>query len=632
MAFKAETKKVLHLVTHSLYSNKDIFLRELISNASDAIDKVRFESLTNADVLENNSDWKIKITPNKENNTLTISDNGIGMSEAEVIENIGTIARSGTQAFAEILKQQENIKDNPELIGQFGVGFYSAFMVADKVTLITRKAGDSNAIKWECDGEDEYTIGSVTKDSRGTDVILHMNEENKDYLEEWKIKEIVSKYSDYIEFPVSMDVERTEQPRDEEGNIKEGEEPIKTIEEETLNTKKAIWLRDKSEITEDEYHEFYKHISHDYSEPLKYLHYKVEGTTEFSALIFIPKARPMNMMFKEQAKNNVHLYVKRVFIMKESDAILPDWLRFISGVVDSGDLPLNISRETLQEHRVLQIIKKNLVSKLINTFKELRDKEFSTYKEFYEHFGVMIKEGVYTDFEKKEDLLSLLIFNSLKNPDEMITIDKYIEAMPEDQEEIYFISGESKAEVERASHLEIFKEKGYDVLYFVEAVDEIMMQSVFEYKGKKFKNILKGDINLGEKDEKESEELKEKFKSLNDFIKGSLDEYIKEVKVSDRLTSSACCLVGDEHDLSAHMEKLMKAYNKDMPKSKRILEINPKHPILVKMQTMFEDNKENPVLKDFSSILYDQALIAEGSKIPDPVQFNEKISDLMLKI
>ncbi len=631
LKFKTETQKILHLVTHSLYSNRDIFLRELISNASDAIDKARFESLTNADILEGNSEWKIKIIPDKENNTITISDNGIGMNEDEVIENVGTIAKSGTQGFLELAQQAEELKDHPELIGQFGVGFYSSFMAADKVTLISRRAGDKNAaVKWDASGEEEYLLETVTKESRGTDVILHLNEDSKDYLEEYKIREIVTKYSDFIEFPITMDVERTEYPKEEDGKVKEGEEPIKKIEEETLNSKKAIWLRSKDEISSEEYEEFYKHISHDFSKPLTHMHYKVEGTTEFTSLLYLPEKQPFNMLAGDIPKNNIHLYVKRVFITKNDEALLPQYLRFVSGVVDSSDLPLNVSRESLQENRVMMTIKKNLVNKVLNTLTELKDNEFSKYKDFFVEIGGIIKEGVYSDYGNREKLLSLLLFQSSKTEDKQyISLDDYIKNMPEDQKEIFYITGETRAEVEKASHIEAFKEKNYEVLFLVDSIDEIVIQHVTEYKDKKLQSILKGDIDLGKKEEIKKKE--EEYKTFIDFVKGALEERVKEVRLSDRLISSACCLVSDDHDMSVHMEKIMRAYNKDAPKSKRILEINPNHKVIEKMQSLYNQNKEDLQLKDFAELLYDQALITEGSKIPDPDKFSQRLYDLMMK-
>ena len=634
--FKAETKKVLHLVTHSLYSNRDIFLRELISNASDAIDKVRFESLTNKDILENNSDWKIKIYSDKENNTLTISDNGIGMNKEEVVENLGTIAKSGTEAFVN-LAQQGELKDHPELIGQFGVGFYSAMMVADKVSVITRRAGDKNdAIKWECTGEDEYTIDTVTKESRGTDIILHLSDNYKDYLEDYKIRDIVRKYSDYIEFPIVMDVEREETPEpgkllDKDGNETKDVEPVKVIVEDTLNTKKAIWLRDKKEVTEDEYKEFFKHISNDFTDPLVHVHYKIEGATEFVALIYIPSMRPFNLFTKDQPKNNIHLYVKRVFILKNSEAILPEYFRFISGVVDSSDLPLNISREVLQEHHILRAIRKNLVKKVISTLKDLKEKEYDKYKGFYEQFSSMLKEGIISDFENRESLLELLLFRSNKTTDsEYISLDKYIENMPNEQKDVFYITGDSYNDIENASHLEIFKEKGFEVLFFVEPIDEIMASNAITYKEKQFKSVLKGDLDIGEKDEAKSKESSEKYKPLTDYMQKSLEEYVKEVRLSDRLINSASCLVGDEFDMSIHLEKVMKAYNKDLPKTKRILEINSDHAVVEKLKTLFDADNNDPKVKDYIELLYDQALIAEGSKVSDPNRFNQRVYDLIL--
>ncbi|MDH4128321.1 MAG: molecular chaperone HtpG [Spirochaetota bacterium] len=634
--FKAETKKILHLVTHSLYSNKDIFLRELISNASDAIDKIRFESLTNKEILENNSDWKIKIIADKEKNTLTISDNGIGMNKDEVIENLGTIAKSGTEAFVK-LAQQGELKNHPELIGQFGVGFYSALMVADKVTVITRRAGDKNdAVKWECTGEEEFTIDTVAKEARGTDIILHLTEDYKDYLEDYKIRDIVKRYSDYIEFPVTMDVEREEVPKsdklvDMDGKPIEGAKPVKVIVEETLNTKKAIWLRDKNEVTEDEYKEFFKHISNDFTEPLVHVHYKIEGATEFTALIYIPSMRPFNLFTKDQPKNNVHLYVKRVFILKNSEAILPEYFRFISGVVDSSDLPLNISREVLQEHHILRAIRKNLVKKVISTLKDLKDKEYDKYKGFYDQFSSMLKEGIISDYENRESLLDLLLYRSNKTTgNEYISLDRYIQNMPSEQKDIYYITGDSYKDVENASHLEVFKEKGYAVLFFVEPIDEIMATNAIVYKDKHFKSVMKGDLDIGEKDKAKIKEKSEEYKSLTDFMQKSLDEHVKEVRLTERLVNSASCIVGDEFDMSIHLEKVMKAYNKDLPPTKRILEINPKHPVVEKIKTLFEKDNNDPKVRDYAELLYDQALIAEGSKVSDPNKFNQRLYDLIL--
>ena len=504
--FETEVQQLLDLVIHSLYSNKDIFLRELISNASDAIDKIRFESHSNEALLEGNSDWKIKIIPDKAAGTLTISDNGIGMSMAEVEENIGTIARSGTRAFMENIKGK-NLADNPELIGQFGVGFYASFMVADRVTLTTRRAGSKDAgCRWESTGDGSYTIEECDKGTRGTDIILHLKEEAREYLDEWKIRSIVKKYSDYVQYPIVMDITRKE-PAKGRGRqaVIEGGGDIERTTEETLNSMKAIWTRPKSEITDEEYEEFYKHISHDFEKPLKTIHYSAEGVSEFKALLYIPSHKPFDLFLREH-KRGVHLYVKRVFITDNCEALLPDYLRFMKGVVDSSDLPLNVSREILQEDVQIKRIQKNLVGKVLSTLAEMKEKTPEDYLKFYEEFGPVLKEGIHFDFANKEKLQELVLFESSKTEaGNFVSLKEYVERMPEGQKEIYFITGTSRSAVERSPHLEIFRKKEYEVLFMTDPVDEWVSQSLTEYDGKKLKAVDRGDLEARFRRRKEGE-------------------------------------------------------------------------------------------------------------------------------
>ncbi len=633
--FETEVQQLLDLVIHSLYSNKDIFLRELVSNASDAIDKVRFEAHSNESLLEGNADWKIKIIPDKEAGTLTIRDNGIGMTREQVEENIGTIARSGTRAYLENLKSKE-VRDNPELIGQFGVGFYSSFMVADKVVIITRTAGDkSAACLWESTGDGSYTVEECSKESRGTDVILHLKEEMKEYLDEWKVRSIIKKYSDYVQDPIVMDITREEAPQGIDGKPIEGAEKIKKVEEEILNSMKAIWTRPKSEITEEEYEEFYKHISHDYDKPLKTIHYAAEGTSEFRSILYLPSHRPFDLFFREH-KKGVQLYVKRVFITDKCENLIPDYLRFVKGVVDSSDLPLNVSREILQEDVQLKRIEKSLVGKVLSTLAEMKEKDNEQYLKFFKEFGPVLKEGLHFDFANKEKLQELVLFeSSTKGAGELVSMKEYVERMPEGQTEIYFITGTSRSLVEKSPHLEIFKKKGYEVFFLLDPVDEWVAQALTEYDGKKLKAVDRGDLELGtEEERKELEAKKEEqgkqHKGLLEFFSEKLAESVKEVRFSGRLTDSACCLVADDFGMNANMERILKAMNQDVPESKRILELNPDHPLIAVLSELYEKDKEDPRLADYGELLLDQALLTEGSPIKDPLRFTKLVTQLMV--
>ena len=634
--FQTEVKQLLDLVIHSLYSNKDIFLRELISNASDAIDKVRFESHSDESLLENNSDWKIKLIADKTAGTLTICDNGIGMSISEVEENIGTIARSGTKAFMQALKDKADT-NNPELIGQFGVGFYASFMVADKVTLETRKGGAiDSGCRWESAGDGEYTIESCKRETRGTEIVLHLKEEFKEYLDEWKIRSIIKKYSDYIQYPVVMDITRSEAVKDADGKPIEGAGTIDTTEEQTLNSMKAIWTRSKSDVTDEEYQEFYKHISHDYDSPFKTIHFSAEGISEFKAIVYLPAKKPFDM-FMADRKKGLQLYVKRVFITDHCEELIPDYLRFLKGVVDSSDLPLNVSREILQEDVQIKRIQKGLVSKVLSTLAEVKEKSFDEYVKFWKEFGPVLKEGLHFDYANKEKLQELVLFESTKTEAGSFTsLKEYVERMPETQQEIYYITGDRRTALETSPHLEIFRSKGYEVLFLTDAVDEWVVQALTEYNEKKLKAVDRGDVDLDSEDEKKEKEIKQEeakkeFGDMLSFIKGQLESKIKDVKLSKRLTDSACCLVADEYGMNANMERILKAMNQPVPESKRVLELNPAHPIMKVMTDLFNQNKEDARLADYAELLYDQALLTEGSPIQDPLRFTRLVSELMVK-
>jgi molecular chaperone HtpG len=632
--FKTEVQQLLDLVIHSLYSNKEIFLRELISNASDAIDRARFEALSDESILEDDHDWKIKITPDKEAKTLTVSDNGIGMGPDEIDSCIGTIANSGTRKFLEQL--QEN-KDNlpPELIGQFGVGFYAAFMVADKVTVITRRAGLSEAIKWESDGGGSYTVDDATHEGRGTDVILHLKEDMDEYLEEWRIRKVVKKFSDFVEHPICMDITREEVPRDEEGKPIEGEEPKVTITEETLNSQKAIWQRPKSEITDEDYNEFYKHVSHDFTDPLEVLHWNVEGLSEFRALIYIPSKAPMDMFMPESRNKGVQLYVRRVFITDNCEELVPNFLRFLRGVVDSSDLPLNVSRELLQEDRNLRVIRKNVVKKVLDTLADMMEKNREKYEGFWKEFGPVIKEGVASDFENREKLQDLLLFeSSTAEPGELTSLTDYVARTPENQKDIYYITGESRDLVAASPHLEAFKAKGYEVLFLTDPIDEWVVQGLSSYKEKSLKSIAKGDVDLDTEEEKKEKEesrkqAEEEHKNLVEKMKELLGDKVKEVRLSQRLTESACCLVADEFGMGVHMEKIMRAMNQEVPPARRILELNPDHPVVDVLQKLFDKDADNPKVAEYTELLYDQALLTSALPVQDPLAFARRISNLM---
>jgi molecular chaperone HtpG len=629
--FQTEVSELLNLVISSLYSNREIFLRELLSNGSDAIDKARFESLSDKSIAEDGADWRLKIFADKEARTIKVVDNGIGMNMEDIENNIGTIARSGTKAFMKKLHESKQ-NDLPEMIGQFGVGFYSSFIIADKVEVLSRKAGESasNGVLWSSAGTGEYSVEEVEKETRGTEITLFLKDDCDEFMEEWKLRKIVKQYSDYLEYPVVMDVTHSESPKDDEGKVIEGAEPIVTVEEDTLNSQKALWTRNKSEITEDEYSEFYKHISGDFGQPAETIHFRVEGNFEFSSVLFIPEKAPYDM-FMQNDKKGVHLYVKRVFIMDDCKALMPDYLRFVKGVVDSADLPLNVSREILQEDKLISKIQSNLVKKVLSSLKTLMEKDYEKYVSFYNEFGKVFKEGLHSDFANKEKLQDLLLFESSStNAGEYISLKQYVERMPSDQKEIYFVSGSSRSSVESSPHLEIFNKKGYEVLFLLDPIDEWVAQSLTEYDSKPVKSIVKGDVNLDDEDEEEIKKEAEEFKTPLEAIQKSLDEEIKEVRFSRRLTDSPCCLVADEHAMSANMERIMQSMNQEMPKQKRILEINKDHKIIQHVLDLAASDASSEQFKEFTALLFDQALLVEGSPIQNPASFAQRITKLMV--
>jgi molecular chaperone HtpG len=634
--FKTEVQQLLDLVIHSLYSNKDIFLRELISNGSDAIDRLRFEALSNKELIKDDPEFRIKLFVDNEAKTLRIEDNGIGMTRDELEKNIGTIAHSGTRQFMEELKKGK-AKANPELIGQFGVGFYSAFMVADNVMLKTRPANGDESWTWESSGDGTYEISEGGRDKRGTEITLHLNESSRDYIVEFRLRQIIKKYSDFVEYPVVMDIIRDDPPMDDEGKPKEGAEKQTTVTEETLNSMKAIWMRPKSEVKKEEYNEFYKHVSHDYTDPLKTIHYSAEGKIEFKALLYLPAKAPFDMFQQEGTKHGIHLYVKRIFIMDNCEALLPRYLRFAKGVVESNDLPLNVSREILQEDVIIKRIEKSVTTKILSVLKSMMKKSGDDYLSFYREFGKVLKEGIEVDPTNKDKIKDLLLFESSKTePGKYVSLKEYTERMVLDQKEIYYITGTSRNAVENSPHLEVFKKKEIEVLFMIESVDEFILSGFGEYDKKKLKSIAQGDIDLGTEEEKtiaeeQKKEASGKYKKLIKKVQDSLKDDVKEVRLSDRLTDSASCLVTDDGDMNPQMERIFAAMNQAVPETKRILELNPDHPVIETMNDLFAADKKNPKLTDYSELLYDQALLTEGIAIKDPARFARLVTDLMVQ-
>ena len=620
LGFQTEVKQLLHLMIHSLYSNKEIFLRELISNASDAADKLRFEALARPELYEGDGELKIRVAFDPAARTVTISDNGIGMSRAEVIQHIGTIAKSGTREFFQALTGDQAKDAN--LIGQFGVGFYSAFIVADKVTLVTRRAGETQGVRWESDGGGEYTLEDVDKATRGTDVILHLREGEDELLSDFKLKSIIRKYSDHIALPIVMKASKWDE---------EKKEQVPTDEDETVNQASALWARSKNDISEEQYQEFYKHVAHDFEAPLAYTHNKVEGRQEYTQLLYIPARAPFDL-WDRQHRRGLKLYVRRVFIMDDAEQLLPTYLRFVRGVVDSADLPLNVSREILQESKDIDAIRSGCTKRILSLLEDLAENHADKYATFWTEFGRVLKEGIGEDFANKESIAKLLRFSSTHNDTEAQTVSlaDYIGRMKEGQDKIYYVTADSFLAAKNSPHLEIFRKKGVEVLLLADRVDEWVTSNLTEFEGKSLQSVAKGGLDLGtledEAEKKEHEKQADEYKELTGKIKETLGERVKEVRVTSRLTASPACLVADDYDMGVNLQRILKAAGQNVPNTAPILEINPEHPMVQRLK--YEEQR----FGDWSHLLFDQAQLAEGGTLEDPAGFVKRLNELMLDL
>ncbi len=634
--FQAEVKQLLDLMIHSLYSNKEVFLRELISNASDAIDKVRFEGVTKPELLPS-GEFEIQLRADPEARTLSVSDNGIGMNRDDVVTNLGTLAKSGTGEFLAKLKEAGTQGDAPELIGQFGVGFYAAFMVADQISVLTRKAGEAEGVLWKSDGGGAYSLEEAERDGAGTTVTLHLKPSDaedglEDFTDEWVLRQTVKKYSDFVAYPIRLEVVR---PPGEDTDAEEKEEPSN----EPLNSMKAIWTRPESEVEEAEYNEFYKHISHDFSEPLLRVLSKMEGNFEARSLLYIPSKAPFDLYHREMAHKGIQLYVRRVFIMDECKDLVPDYLRFVRGVVDAEDVTLNVSREMLQQDRQIQAIRKYLVKKVLDELKTLKKDEEEKYLSFWAEFGPVVKEGLLVWDEKNKDrILDLVLARSTHDESKLTSLAEYVERMNDDQEDIYYMVGTSYDALKNSPHLEAFKEKGIEVLLFADPVDEVWLQQMPpQFKEKNFKSAGRGEVDLDkgeegeEKDEPESKKDQEQFGDLISALGSALEASAKEVRLSKRLTSSPACLVLEEGQLSPQLEAMLRQAGQDVPENKPILEINAEHPLLAKLQEIFEADANDPRVVTYAELLFGQAQLAEGGQLADPAAFSKKLADVMLE-
>ena len=622
--FQAEAKQLLKLMIHSLYSNKEIFLRELISNASDAADKLRFEGLTDAALYESDTDLKIRVSYDADEQTITISDNGIGMSRQEVIDHIGTIAKSGTREFFNSLTGDQ-VKD-AHLIGQFGVGFYSAFIIADKVTLITRRAGltAEHGVRWESSGEGDYTLETVEKTDRGTDIILHLRADEDEFLNGMRIRNIIRKYSDHITLPIVM--KKEEWSQDEKKNKI-------TDEDETINQANALWARPKNEITLEQYNEFYKHVAHDFEPPLAYLHARVEGKQEYTQLLYIPARAPFDL-FDRERRHGIKLYVQRVFIMDDAEKLLPNYLRFVRGVIDSNNLPLNVSREILQESKDIDSIRAGVVKKVLGLIEDLSKNEDEEgkekYKTFYREFGQVLKEGIGEDFANRERIAKLLRFITTHsdNDEPAISLDTYVQHMKEGQKKIYFVTADNLKAAQNSPHLEVFRKKGIEVLLLSDRIDEWLVSNLTEFDGKPLQSVAKGGLDLGDLEDEAEKEEREKetsaFHELTEKMKQTLSEQVKDVRVTFRLTESPACLVADTYDMGGNLERLLKSAGQNVQHTKPILEINPHHPMVQRLKTEVEN------FEDWSHLLFGQALLAEGGQLEDPAAFVKRLNELLL--
>lgn len=618
MPFQAEVKQVLHLVTHSLYSNKEIFLRELISNASDAADKLRFEALSDTALFENDPDLKIWISFDKEARTITIRDNGIGMNRDEVIQNLGTIAKSGTKEFLDKLTAAQSKDSN--LIGQFGVGFYSSFVVADKVVVKTRRAGmqQDQGVYWESDGQGEFLIENIAKEQRGTEIILHLKQEEDEFLDDWRLRNIISKYSDHILLPIVMKAIQTE------AEIKEhGDDQV-----ETVNKATALWTLPKSQVTDDDYIGLYKHIAHDFEPPLTWAHNKVEGNLEYTSLLYIPGQAPFDLWNREHYKG-LKLYVRRVFIMDDAEQLLPSYLRFVRGVVDSNDLPLNVSREILQNNSTIASIRTACTRRILDLLEKMASEDTEKYYKFLEAFGSVLKEGPAEDYANREKIAKLFRFSTSHEDgvQPTVSLDEYINRMkPEQEDKIYYVIADSFNAAKHSPHLEIFRQKGIEVLLLSEKIDEWWIAHMPEYAGKKFQSVAKGDLSLDKENEAEDKSVEEEYKDVLTRIKDFLQDKVKDVRTTHRLTDSPACLVSEENEISAHLQRLLQASGKAFAPTKPILEVNPKHPFIIRLRDASDAD-----VKEWSFIIYDQALLAEGGHLEDPGSFVKRINALLVK-
>jgi molecular chaperone HtpG len=622
LGFQAEVKQLLNLMIHSLYSNKEIFLRELISNASDACDKLRFEALNNSALYGDDSDLKIRVSFDKAARTVTISDNGIGLTRDEAVEHLGTIAKSGTREFFSALTGDQ-AKD-AHLIGQFGVGFYSSFIVADKVTVVSRRAGveANQSVRWESGGEGDFTVEMVEKAGRGTDVTLHLREGEDEFVGGWKLKAIIRKYSDHITLPIVM--------KKEEWDKDKGEQ-VTTDEEETVNQANALWVRSKSDISDEQYKEFYKHVAHDFEDPLAWTHARVEGKQEYAQLLYIPSRAPFDL-WDRNARHGIKLYVRRVFIMDDAEQLMPLYLRFVRGVVDSSDLPLNVSREILQQSKDIDGIRSGCTRKVLSMLEDLAGNDQEKYAKFWEAFGAVLKEGVGEDHVNKEKIAGLIRFASTHNdtPEQTVSLADYIGRMKEGQEKIYFVTADTFNAAKNSPHLEIFRKKGIEVLLLSDRVDEWVVGHLTEFDGKHLQSVAKGGLDLGkledEAEKKEVEKAADEYKDLIDKVKASLGDKVKDVRITHRLTDSPACLVADEHDPSGNLARLMKAAGQPMPSTRPILEINPQHPAVMRLK--YEEAR----FADWAALLFEQATLAEGGQLDDPAGFVKRINDLMMAL
>ena len=630
-SFQAEVAQLLHLVTHSLYSNPEIFLRELISNASDACDKLRFEGINHPEYYENDPELHVRVTLDKDNKTITISDNGIGLSQQEAIDNLGTIAKSGTKDFMSKLSGDQ--KSDAQLIGQFGVGFYSGFIVADKITVESRRAGTdaSEGVRWISGGTGDFEVAQIDKASRGTDIILHLRDDAFEYLEAHKVKQIINKYSDHISLPIEMQKEIWQQEEAAEGEESKPDQYVKTDAWEAINSASALWTRNKSEVTEEQYVEFYKNLSHDFEAPLAWAHNRVEGSTEYTQLLYIPSKAPHNI-FTREAKAGIKLYVKRVFIMDDADNLIPNYLRFVQGVVDSADLPLNVSRELLQESRDVKTIREGNARRILTTLDALAKSEDEAdqekFKKFYAEFGSVIKEGLGEDMGNRDRILKLLRFSTSTNDDVTTSLTAYKEAMKEGQKAIYYVTADSLAAAKNSPQLELFKKKGIEVLLMADRVDEWAMEFVHEFDSVPMQNVSKGAVDLGDlqdaEEKKALEAAAEQFKPVVDQLTNALKMKTSEVRVTTRLVDSPACLVTSEGELSPQLIRMLKQAGQDVPESKPILEINPAHPLVKKLEGSAQ-------FDDLANVIFDQAVIAEGGLPEDPASYLKRINSLLLK-